>query len=339
MSDFAHLHVASGFSMRYGSATPQALVERAAQYGQSALALTDRDGLYGAIRFVQAATKAGIAAVLGVDLAMSGGLLDPPPDPAQRPVRRATRAPARGGALVDPRLPRVTVLLAYLAGRRWWPRYAVPGVLALGLAVAALGGAIDTSRLQGGWAQPVFVAPQFSVAALVGLALPLFVVTMASQNLPGVAAQRAAGVTAPISPVISATGLTGLLLAPFGGYAFNLAAITAAICMGREAHEDPARRWLAAAAAGGFYLLLGLAGAAVVGLFAALPKALVLGVAALALLGAIGNGLAAGMKSEAERDAAVLTFLVTLSGVQLAGIGAPFWAVLVGLLALGFSRR
>jgi benzoate transporter len=223
--------------------------------------------------------------------------------------------------------------------RRWWPRYAVPGVLALGLAVAALGGAIDTSRLQGGWAQPVFVAPQFSVAALVGLALPLFVVTMASQNLPGVAAQRAAGVTAPISPVIGATGLTGLLLAPFGGYAFNLAAITAAICMGREAHEDPARRWLAAAAAGGFYLLLGLAGAAVVGLFAALPKALVLGVAALALLGAIGNGLAAGMKSEAERDAAVLTFLVTLSGVQLAGIGAPFWAVLVGLLALGFSRR
>ena len=110
MSDFAHLHVASGFSMRYGSATPQALVERAAQYGQSALALTDRDGLYGAIRFVQAATKAGIAAVLGVDLAMSGGLLDPPPDPAQRPVRRAPRAPARGGALVDPRLPRVTVL-------------------------------------------------------------------------------------------------------------------------------------------------------------------------------------------------------------------------------------
>jgi benzoate membrane transport protein len=96
---------------------------------------------------------------------------------------------------------------------------------------------------------------------------------------------------------------------------------------------------MAAAAAGGFYLLLGLAGAAVVGLFAALPKALVLGVAALALLGAIGNGLAAGMKSEAERDAAVLTFLVTLSGVQLAGIGAPFWAVLVGLLALGFSRR
>ena len=106
MSDFAHLHVASGFSMRYGSATPQALVERAAQYGQSALALTDRDGLYGAIRFVQAATKAGIAAVLGVDLAMSGGLLDPPPDPAPPPVRRAPRAPARGGALGAPRQPR-----------------------------------------------------------------------------------------------------------------------------------------------------------------------------------------------------------------------------------------
>ena len=108
MTDFAHLHVASGFSMRYGSATPQSLVERAAQYGQPALALTDRDGLYGAVRFVQAAARAGIAAVLGVDLAMSGGLLDPPPDPARRPVR----TPARGGAIVDPRLPRVTVLAA-----------------------------------------------------------------------------------------------------------------------------------------------------------------------------------------------------------------------------------
>ncbi|MBB5205726.1 benzoate membrane transport protein [Inhella inkyongensis] len=230
------------------------------------------------------------------------------------------------------------MLLAYLAGRRWWPRYAVPGVLVLGLVLAASWGQIGPMTLKGGWASPEWVSPRFSLQGLVGLALPLFVVTMASQNLPGVAAQRAAGVRVPLSPVIGATGVVTLVLAPFGAFAINLAAITAAICMGREAHEDPARRWLAPVAAGLFYILLGLAGGAVVTLFAALPKALVLAVAALALLGAIGNGLAAGMKEEGERDAAVLTFLITLSGVQIAGIGAPFWAVLVGLLALALRR-
>lgn len=234
----------------------------------------------------------------------------------------------------------LAMLLAYLVGRRLWPRYAVPGVLAVGLALAlALGSLALGGVLAGGWAAPVWVTPVFSLNALIGLALPLFVVTMASQNLPGVAAQRAAGVRAPISPVISATGLATLLLAPFGAFAINLAAITAAICMGREAHEDPRRRWLASAAAGLIYIALGLAGGVVVALFAAFPKALVLAVAALALLGAIGSGLAAGLKEEGERDAAVLTFLITLSGIQIAGIGAPFWAVLVGLAALWLRRR
>lgn len=233
-----------------------------------------------------------------------------------------------------------SMLMAYLLGRRLWPRYAVPGVLAVGVGVALSLGQLDLSRvLAGGWAAPVWVTPVFSLNALIGLALPLFVVTMASQNLPGVAAQRAAGVTVPISPVITTTGIATLLLAPFGAFAINLAAITAAICMSREAHEDPQRRWLASASAGLVYILVGLAGGAVVALFAAFPKALVLAVAALALLGAIGGGLAAGLKEEGERDAAVLTFLVTLSGIQVAGIGAPFWAVLVGLLALGLRKR
>ncbi len=232
------------------------------------------------------------------------------------------------------------MLLAYLLGRRLWPRYAVPGVLAVGVAMALSLGQLDLSQvLAGGWAAPVWVAPVFSLNALIGLALPLFVVTMASQNLPGVAAQRAAGVNAPISPVITTTGVATLLLAPFGAFAINLAAITAAICMSREAHEDPQRRWLASASAGAVYILVGLAGGAVVALFAAFPRALVLAVAALALLGAIGGGLAAGLKEEGERDAAVLTFLVTLSGIQIAGIGAPFWAVLVGLLALLLRKR
>ncbi len=233
---------------------------------------------------------------------------------------------------------------AYLLGRRLWPRYAVPGVLGVGVAVAALQGQLHLGGIDWAqaWAVPVFTAPQFSLAATIGIALPLFIVTMASQNLPGVAAQRAAGYAVPVSPVIATTGLASLVLAPFGGYALNLAAITAAICMGREAHEDPAQRWKAAAAAGVIYIAVGLLGGAVVGLIAAFPKELVLAVAGFALLGTIGGGLATAMKDEGQREAALITFLVTASGLTLWGVGAAFWGVVAGVLALavaGWRRR
>jgi len=149
-----------------------------------------------------------------------------------------------------------------------------------------------------------------------------------------VAAQRAAGYTTPVSPSITATGAASVLLAPFGGYAFNLAAITAAICMGREAHEDPARRYVASVAAGVFYIALGGVGGAVVGLLNSFPRELVLAVAGLALLGTIVGGLAAALQDETRRDAAGLTFLVTLSGITLGGIGSAFWGVLAGSAAL-----
>lgn len=229
--------------------------------------------------------------------------------------------------------------LALLAGRRGWPRYAVPGVLAAGLVAAALQGRLGLGAVHWAWAVPVWTSPTWSGSALIGVALPLFVVTMASQNLPGVAAQRASGYATPVSPVIGTTGVATLLLAPFGGYALNLAAITAAICMGKEAHEDPSRRYLAAAAAGLFYLAVGLAGAAVAGLLAAFPHELVAGVAGLALLGTIGSGLATALQDEHHRDAALLTFVVTLSGVTLAGIGSAFWGVVAGATALAFARR
>lgn len=230
------------------------------------------------------------------------------------------------------------MLAVYLVGRRAWPRYAVLGVLAAGIAIAALQGRLALGGVEGSWARPVFTAPEFSLSALVGIALPLFVVTMASQNLPGVAAQRAHGYTTPVSPVIATTGLASGLLAPFGGYALNLAAITAAICMGREAHEDPAKRWTASAAAGVFYIVIGLLGGAVVGLIAAFPKALVLAVAGFALLGTIGGGLAAAMKEEREREAALITFLVTASGLALWGVGSAFWGVVAGSLALAVQH-
>ena len=181
---------------------------------------------------------------------------------------------------------------------------------------------------------PVFTAPQFSVSALVSLALPLFVVTMASQNLPGVAVMRATGYDMPVSRLITMTGLATLVLAPFGAFALNFSAITAAICMGPEAHEDPKKRYTAAVSCGAIYTVLGLFGAVVTGLLTAFPKELVAAIAGLALLGSIGNGLAVAVKDESHREAALITFLVTLSGVVIAGIGSAFWGVVVGSLTL-----
>jgi benzoate membrane transport protein len=223
---------------------------------------------------------------------------------------------------------------AFLAGRRWWPRYAVPGVLGAGIVVALVEGRLDLGQVDVRLARPVWTTPTFSLSTVIGVAVPLFIVTMASQNLPGVAAQRAAGVDVPVSNVITITGVTTLVLAPFGGFAFNLAAITAAICMGPEAHEDPARRYTAVVSAGVFYALLGLAGGAVVGLLAAFPHELVAAVAGLALLGTIAGALNSALAEPDHREAAALTFLVTLSGITIAGVGAAFWGVVAGTVAL-----
>ncbi len=242
------------------------------------------------------------------------------------------------GAMQRERVLVGAMFAAYLLGRRFWPRYAVPAVLAVGALVAGLHGQLHFGAVPLELATPVFTLPAFSVAATMGVALPLFVVTMASQNLPGVAAQRAAGYDTPVSPVITTTGLASFVLAPFGGYALNLAAITAAICMGREAHEDPAQRWKASAAAGVIYVATGLLGGAVVALIAAFPKELVLAVAGLALLGTIGSGLATAMKDDGDREAALITFVVTASGLTLWSVGSAFWGVVAGALALGVAR-
>ena len=226
------------------------------------------------------------------------------------------------------------MLAAYLIGRRLWPRYAVPGVLAAGVVFAAFNGQLHLEGVHWGLTLPVFTAPEFSWRATVSLALPLFVVTMASQNLPGVAAIRAAHYDMPISKIVTLTGLATLVLAPFGAFALNLSAITAAICMGREAHPDPDKRYMAAATCGLIYCVVGLFGAAVTGVLTAFPRELVVAIAGLALLGSIGGGLALALKEEAHREAALITFLVTLSGVSLAGIGSAFWGVVAGALAL-----
>jgi benzoate membrane transport protein len=230
------------------------------------------------------------------------------------------------------------MFVAWLAGRRWLPRHAVLLAFAVGIALAGAQGGLRLEGVRWTWASPQWVTPSLSMASLIGVALPLFIVTMASQNLPGVAAIRASGHATPISPVLGWIGVVNLLLAPFGAFALNLAAITAAICMGREAHEDPARRYTAAIAAGLFYLLVGLGGATVAALFAAFPAELVTGIAGIALLGTIGASLAQALAEERDRDAALIAFGVTASGLSVAGIGSAFWGLAAGLLALAVAR-
>jgi len=225
------------------------------------------------------------------------------------------------------------MLAAYLLVRQLLPRYVIPVTLLIGLLIAGGQGLLQVEALSWQLAKPIWTTPEFSITALIGVGIPLFIVTMASQNIPGLAVLRANGYDTPASPLITGTGLTGLLLAPFGGFAFNLAAITAAICMGREADPDPARRYLATIWAGLFYLLTGLFGATVAALFAAFPSELVMAIAGLALLGTIGNSLGTALADTQSRDAALLCFLVTASGLTLGGVGSAFWGLAVGLFA------
>ncbi len=228
----------------------------------------------------------------------------------------------------------VLMLVTYLVGKRWNARYAVVLTLITAIIFVAARANSMPANITFSLAKPVFVMPEFSWGAAISLALPLFIVTMASQNLPGVAAIRASGYQLPLSKIISMTGIATFLLAPFGGFALNLSAITAAICMGKEAHPDPDKRYIASSVCGIIYIFIGLFASVVTALLTTFPKELIAAIAGLALLGTIAGGLATALQDEKHRDAAIITFLVTLSGVTLAGIGAAFWGVVAGSMAL-----
>lgn len=227
----------------------------------------------------------------------------------------------------------IAMFTAYLAARRLAPRYAVIASLVAGTILAGQMGLLQFDAFTLQLAEPVLTLPQFNLATVIGVGLPLFVVTMTSQNMPGIAVIRASGYQVPVSPLIGWTGAATLVLAPFGAFAINLAAITAAISMGREAHEDPSRRYVAAIFAGVFYILVGLFGATVVAAFAALPQELVLAIAGIALFGTIGNSLFLALRDDDEREPALIAFLVAASGITLLGIGAAFWALVAGVCA------
>ncbi|MCC3702878.1 benzoate/H(+) symporter BenE family transporter [Rouxiella badensis] len=225
--------------------------------------------------------------------------------------------------------------LTYLIARRLIARYSVILSLCVGLAIAAWQGDIAFHGQAVHFAAPEFIMPHFSWEKLVGIGLPFFVVSMASQNAPGIATLHASGFKVPVSPLITVTALLALILAPFGVYSIGIAAITAAICMGKDVHPDPNKRYTAAVAAGVFYLLAGVMGGSIGTLFTALPAPLIHTVAGLALLGTISGSLYRALTEEKQRDAAIVTFLITASGIQLFGVGSAFWGLIGGVLTHG----
>lgn len=228
----------------------------------------------------------------------------------------------------------IAMLLAYLLGKRLLPRYAVLAALLVGSGLAGVLGLLNFEQFELQLAVPEWTTPHFSLAASISIGIPLFIVAMASQNLPGMAVLRANGYDVPASPLLTTTGFTSMLLAPFGSHGIHMAAISAAICAGPEAHEDPRKRYTAAIWCGVFYGIAGIFGATLAALFSALPKALILSIAALALFASIIGGLSQAMSEPKEREAALITFLVTASGMTLLSVGSAFWGIVAGLLTL-----
>lgn len=231
------------------------------------------------------------------------------------------------------------MFFTYLLIKRVSPRYAVLAALLVGTTLAGVLGLLDFSGFSLQVAIPVWTTPEFSLAATVSIGIPLFVVAMTSQNMPGIAVLRADGYQVPASPLITATGIASLLTAPFGCHGINLAAISAAICTSEHAHEDRSKRYTAAIWCGIFYAIAGIYAAALAALFASFPKELVLSIAALALFGSIINGLTVAMTEPSEREAALITFMVTASGLTLLSIGSAFWGIVAGVLTLLILNR
>lgn len=245
-------------------------------------------------------------------------------------------APVRAvGAMPELALP---IVLAWAIAWRFARLYAVPLAVAVAAVMIGVATEIPAGLLAAAWPAPVLVAPAFSIDAMIGIALPLFVVTMASQNLPGLAVLNANGYQPQAGPIFAWTGVGGAAVAAFGGHALNLAAITAALCAGPEAHPDPAKRWIASAVAGAAYVMIGLLAGLAAAFVAASPPLLIQAVAGLALLGSLGGALASALAREEDRLPAIVTFVTAASGLSFLGIGAAFWGLIAGGTLLALAR-
>ncbi|EJC62654.1 benzoate/H(+) symporter BenE family transporter [Alcaligenes ammonioxydans] len=239
---------------------------------------------------------------------------------------------AFGSMTLDPTLAGL-LILAYLVIKRFSARYAVVGILILGLTFLLLEQRVDLSGLKLELAAPVFTMPVFTLNALLSVALPLFLITLTGQYMPGMLVLRNDGFRTSANPIVWVTGLGSLIMAPFGSHAMNVAAITAAICTGPEAHQDPSKRWVAGMAAGVFYILVGVFGLTLAAVFMTFPATFITTLAGLALLGTIGGSLAGAMADIKSREAALITFLASAANITLFGIGGAFWGLVIGLLA------
>lgn len=239
---------------------------------------------------------------------------------------------AFSGASIDPLLVGL-LIVAYVLLKRAIPRYAVVGILVIGLLCLLVQDRINLSGLQLQLAAPVFTMPAFSLNALLSVAVPLFLITLTGQYMPGMLVLRNDGFKTSANPIVTATGLGSLIMAPFGSHAFNIAAITAAIATGREAHHDPSKRWTAGIAAGIFYVLVGIFGVTLAAVFMAFPATFITTLAGLALLGTIGGSLAGAVAEPSTREAALITFLASAANINLLGIGGAFWGLVIGLVA------
>jgi benzoate membrane transport protein len=222
------------------------------------------------------------------------------------------------------------IVIAWVLGLWLARRYSVPIAVLVATLIVVLTTRIPASAAALAWPHPQFVMPSSDLVRAVGLAVPLFIVTMASQNVPGLAVLRGNGYDIKVGKVFVATGLGTLAVAFFGGHALNLSAITAALCAGPEAAPDPARRYIASIAAGVVYIVLGLCAGFAAVLIAASPPLLIQAVAGLALLGTLATALSAALADEQHRLAAITTFVTTASGISIGGIAGAFWGLLAG---------
>jgi len=230
------------------------------------------------------------------------------------------------------------MVAAYIVFRRLWPRYCIVLVLFVGIALAVLTGHTNLSTLELRWATPVFIMPDWTWDSTLSLALPLVLVSLTGQFLPGMAILKVSGYDTPARPLLVTTSMASVVVAVFGGINVVIAAITAALCTGKDAHEDPGKRYVAGIANGVFYLIGGLFAGTIVLLFTALPKEFIAVLAGLALVGAIASNVVGTVQDEENREAAIITFLATASNMSYLGLGSAFWGVVIGGFAYAVLR-
>jgi len=230
------------------------------------------------------------------------------------------------------------VVLAWALVARWKRLFAVPAAVVVAVIALVINGIPDVSAGGSLWPHLELVKPAFTWNAIISIGLPLFVVTMASQNIPGLAVLRAFDYHPEPGPLFTATGIASLLSVPFGGYAVNLAAITAALCAAPEAHPDPRKRYIAAVVAGLVYVAFGIFAGFAASFISVSPPLLIEAVAGLALFGAFGSALSGALQNPADREAAVITFIATASGMSIGGIGAAFWGLVAGGFVMALHR-